>query len=197
MTIAPLAFVLLLAPQERPTADLAPLVRELQALREQVALLGAATRQRDAALEEMRTQMRAMGADVADVKERAAPPAASAFIDAPPAGSDAVGVAKAVVFAPRLEGDNVRRRDLVKVRVRRVEPGGFRVVGEVELGADGFVDLPIDQNGALYVADWSTGDGQTFTLVLRDGATHQDAATVRVKPLQSEGLFFFVGYRLQ
>ena len=101
------------------------------------------------------------------------------------------------MFAPRLEGDNVRRRDLVKVRVRRVEAGGFRPVGEVELGQDGTVDLPIDQNGALYVADWSTGDGQTFTLILRDGASHQEAASVKVRPEQAEGHFIFVGSRLQ
>jgi hypothetical protein len=134
---------------------------------------------------------------MADVKQKAAPAPPAAFLDAPPAGSDTVGVARSVVFAPRLEGDNVRRRDLVKVRVRRVEAGGFRLVGEVELGAEGFVDLPIDHNGALYVADWSTGDGQTFALVLRDGATGQDAATVRVQPQRAEGHFLFVGYRLQ
>jgi hypothetical protein len=145
----------------------------------------------------MKTQLRAMGGELAEVKERSTPPPSSPFIGAPPTSSDAVGVAKAVVFAPRLEGDNVRRRDLVKVRVRRIEPAGFRSVGEVELGQDGFVDLPIDQNGALYVADWSTGDGQTFTLILRDGASNQEAASAKVKPQQHEGLFFFVGYRLQ
>lgn len=197
MLMSPLALVLLLSPQEGRPMDLGPLVGELRGLRQQVALLELAVRQRDASLEEMRTQLRALGSDLAEAKERSTPPPSGPFIGGPPLPSDAVGVAKAVVFAPRLEGDNVRRRDLVKVRVRRVEPGGFRTVGEVELGADGFVDLPIDQNGALYLADWSTGDGQAFTLILRDGATHQEAASAKVKTLQAEGHFLFVGYRLQ
>lgn len=199
MLMSPLALVLLLGPQEgRPAAvDMGPVLSELRGLRQQVSLLELALRERDAALSEMRTQLRTLGTELSEVKERSAPAPSSPFIGGPPVPSDAVGVASTVVFAPRLEGDNVRRRDLVKVRVRRVEPGGFRAVGEVELGQDGFVDLPIDQNGALYVADWSTGDGQTFALVLRDGATNQEAAAVKVKPEQSEGRFFFVGYRLQ
>ena len=197
MLMSPLALVLLLAPQEGGTVDLGPMLAELRGLRQQMSLLELAIRQRDATLEEMRTQLRALDTGLAEVKERSVPPPSSSFISGPPAPSDAVGVAKAVVFAPRIEGDNIRRRDLVKIRVRRVEPGGFRAVGEVELGQDGFVDLPVDQNGALYVADWSTGDGQTFALILRDGATQAEAASVKVKPEQSEGLFFFVGYRLK
>lgn len=196
MLIGPLALILLLQPPEGRPLDVGPLLGELRGLRQQVALLELAVRQREAALDEMRTQLRTVASELAEVKELSAPPPSGPFMGAPPAPSDAVGVAKTVVFAPRLEGDNVRRRDLVKVRVRRVETGGLRVVGEVELGADGFVDLPIDQNGALYVADWSTGDGQTFTLILRDGATQQEAASAKVKPLQAEGFFFFVGYRL-
>jgi hypothetical protein len=189
--------LLLLSPQEGQPVNLEPVLAEMRGLRQQISLLELAIRQRDAALDEMRGQMRSLGSELAEVKERSAPPPSSAFIGGPPLASDAVGVAKTVVFAPRLEGDNVRRRDLVKVRVRRVEPGGFRPVGEVELGQDGTVDLPIDQNGALYVADWSTGDGQTFTLILRDGASHQEAASVKVRPEQAEGVFLFVGYRLQ
>jgi hypothetical protein len=197
MLMTPLALMVLLAPQEGRPVDLAPVVAEIRGLRQQVTLLEQALRQRDAALGEMQTQVRGLGAELAEVKERSAPPPATAFMGGPPLSSDAVGVAKAVVFAPRLEGDNVRRRDLVKVRVRRVEASGFRHVGEVELGQDGTVDLPIDHNGALYVADWSTGDGQTFTLVLRDGASLQEAASVKVRPEQAEGHFLFVGYRLR
>ncbi len=197
MLMTPLALLVLLAPQEGRPVDLTPVMAELRGLRQQVTLLEQAVRQRDAALGDVRTQMQALGSELAEVKERSVPPPSSAFMGGPPLASDAVGVAKAVVFAPRLEGDNVRRRDLVKVRVRRVEPGGFRPVGEVELGQEGTVDLPLDQNGALYVADWSTGDGQTFTLVLRDGASLQEAATVKVRPEQAEGHFLFVGYRLR
>ena len=197
MVMIPLALFVLLAPQEGRAVDLEPVMGEIRGLRQQVALLELAIRQRDGALDEMRTQLRALGSELAEVKDRAAAPPTSAFMSGPPLASDSVGVARAVVFAPRLEGDNVRRRDLVKVRVRRVEPGGFRPVGEVELGQDGTVDLPIDQNGALYVADWSTGDGQTFTLVLRDGGSLQEAASVKVRPEQAQGHFLFVGYRLQ
>lgn len=197
MLMTPLALLVLLAPQEGRPVDLTPVMAELRGLRQQVTLLEQAVRQRDAALGDVRTQMQALGSELAEVKERSVPPLSSPFMGGPPLASDAVGVAKAVVFAPRLEGDNVRRRDLVKVRVRRVEPGGFRPVGEVELGQEGTVDLPLDQNGALYVADWSTGDGQTFTLVLRDGASLQEAATVKVRPEQAEGHFLFVGYRLR
>jgi hypothetical protein len=144
----------------------------------------------------MAGHVRAVQSDVADIKGRPVPPA-SPFMGGPPPSSDTVGVAKTVVFAPRVEADNTRRRDLVKIRVRRLEAGGSRFVGEVELGSDGFVDLPIDQNGGLYVADWSTTDGQTFTLILRDGATGQEAASAKVQTLQSQGHFLFVGYRLE
>ena len=197
MLMSPLALVVLLSPQEPRPVDLGPVLAELRGLRQQVSLLELGVRQRDAALEEMRSQLRSLGSEVSEVKERSAPAPAAPFVGAPPAPSDAVGVAKTVVFAPRLEGDNVRRGDLVKVRVRRVEAGGFRPVGDVELGQEGFVDLPIDLSGALYVADWATGDGQTFTLILRDGATQAEAASAKVKPLQAEGHFLFVGYRLQ
>jgi hypothetical protein len=60
-----------------------------------------------------------------------------------------------------------------------------------------FADLPIDQNGALYLVEWSTTDGQSYNLVLRDGASGQPAATVPVKPLQNQGRFVFVGYRVE
>ena len=81
------------------------------------------------------------------------------------------------------------------LRVKRVEPGRLQPVGDAELGNDGVAVLPIDQNGALYVVDWSTSEGHTYDLVLRDGASGQPAATVQVRPLQSQGRFVFVGYR--
>jgi hypothetical protein len=190
-----LALVVLLAAQESGP-DMRPMVAELREMRRQVALLDVALRERATAFDAMSGQLRAVQSDVADIKGRPVPPA-SPFMGGPPPSSDTVGVAKTVVFAPRLEADNTRRRDLVKIRVRRLEAGGSRPVGpEVELGSDGFVDLPIDQNGGLYVADWSTTDGQTFTLTLRDGATGQEAASAKVQTLQSQGHFLFVGYRL-
>ena len=189
-----LALVVLLAAQESGP-DLRPFLAEMREMRQQIALLEIALRNRAQALDAMAGQVRAVQSDVADIKGRPVPPA-SPFMGGPPPSSDTVGVAKTVVFAPRVEADNTRRRDLVKIRVRRLESGGSRFVGEVELGSDGFVDLPIDQNGGLYAADWSTTDGQTFTLVLRDGATGQEAASAKVQTLQSQGHFLFVGYRL-
>ena len=190
-----LALVVLLAAQESGP-DLRPFLVEMREMRQQIALLEIALRNRAQALDTMSGQLRAVQSDVADIKGRPVPPA-SPFMGGPPPSSDTVGVAKTVVFAPRVEADNTRRRDLVKIRVRRLEASGSRPVGgEVELGADGFVDLPIDQNGGLYVADWSTTDGQTFTLILRDGATGQEAASAKITTLQSQGSFLFVGYRL-
>jgi hypothetical protein len=190
-----LALVVLLAAQESGP-DMRPFMAEMREMRRQIVLLETALRERATALDLMAGQVRAVQSDVADIKARPVPPS-SPFMGGPPASSDTVGVAKTVVFAPRLEADNTRRRDLVKIRVRRLEAGGSRPVGgEVELGSDGFVDLPIDQNGGLYVADWSTTDGQTFTLTLRDGATGQEAASAKVQTLQSQGHFLFVGYRL-
>ena len=190
-----LALVVLLAAQESGP-DMRPFMAEMRDMRKQIALLEIALKERATVLDLMAGQVRAVQSDVADIKARPVPPS-SPFMGGPPASSDTVGVAKTVVFAPRLEADNTRRRDLVKIRVRRLEASGSRPVGgEVELGADGFVDLPIDQNGGLYVADWSTTDGQTFTLILRDGATGQEAASAKITTLQSQGSFLFVGYRL-
>jgi hypothetical protein len=190
-----LALVVLLAAQESGP-DLRPFLVEMREMRQQIALLEIALRNRAQALDAMAEQVRAVQGDVADIKGRPVPPA-SPFMGGPPPSSDTVGVAKTVVFAPRVEADNTRRRDLVKLRVRRLEAGGSRPVGEVELGSEGFVDLPIDQNGGLYAVDWSTTDGQTFTLTLRDGATGQEAASAKVQTLQSQGHFLFVGYRLE
>jgi hypothetical protein len=58
------------------------------------------------------------------------------------------------------------------------------------------VDLPIDQNGALYLVEWSTSEGHAYNLVLRDGASGQPAASVPVRERQSEGRFALVGYRV-
>ena len=134
---------------------------------------------------------------LAEVKERSVPPPSSPFISGPPAPSDAVGVAKAVVFAPRLEATTSGGGTWSRSACAAWSRAGSAPSARSSWAQDGFVDLPIDQNGALYVADWSTGDGQTFALILRDGATGQEAASAKVKPEQSEGLFFFVGYRLK
>lgn len=102
------------------------------------------------------------------------------------------------MFAPRLEVDATRRHDTVSLRVRRVEPGSVRVIGDVDFLSDQIsVDLPVDQNGALYLVEWSTSEGHAYTLSLRDGASGQTAAVAQVKPLQSKGRFIYVGYRIE
>jgi hypothetical protein len=169
---------------------------EAVSLRGRVVELERKLRERDRVLDELTRDLKVARLDLLALGERlsAALPAAP-FAAAPPAGSDAIGVARTVVFAPRLEVDLNRRRDLVRLRVRRVEPSGLVAVGEAELGPDGFADLPVDRNGALYAVDWSTSDGHAFAVTLRDGLTGLPAATVQVRPLQSEGRFLFVGYR--
>ena len=98
----------------------------------------------------------------------------------------------------RLEAEAQRRRDIVFLKVRRVEAGAVRLVAEVELSADQpYVDLPIDQSGALYIVEWSTSDGNAYALQLKDGTSTQVVATVQVKQLQSQGRFIFVGYRVE
>ena len=180
----------------RLTGELVRLAAEVRGLREQLALQELVLRKRDESLALLGQEMHALTADVAALKDHPASAVAAAFIAGPPQPSDAMGVAKSMVFAPRIEADLARRRELVSVRVRRIEAGEIRRVGEVELGSESGVDLPLDQNGALYVAEWSTTEGASFNLVLRDGASGQVAATAQVKPQQSQGRFLFVGSRI-
>jgi len=194
--VAVVAVALAAAPaaaQEVPT-----LAREVSRLRGEVALLQSQVLRRDEALEGIRKDMRSLAEEVGGLKDRLAPPTLSGpFLAAPPPSSDSVGVAKVAVFAPRVEVDSARRHDLVTLRVKRIEAGGAKAVGETELGTDQLgVDVPIDQSGALYVVDWSTSEGLSYSLLLKDGASGQTAATVQVKPLQNEGRFIFAGYRL-
>lgn len=192
-----LGLLALLALPLQAAPDAADLVAEVRHLRGQVVLLESLLAQRDQALEGMRKDVRALADEVGALKDRATTPVAGPFLSAPPPSSDAVGVAKVAVFAPRVEVDAKQRHDLVTLRVRRLEPGGARPVGELDLGTDqDGVELPLDQNGALYVVDWTTSEGFTHALVLRDGATRQAAATVQVKPQEREGRFIFVGYRV-
>jgi hypothetical protein len=191
-TIAPLIVAALLLPASQDDPGLQAEIRSLQ---QQVRELTRQLKERDDATSEMGQSLKAMAVEVAQVRERLLAPAA-AFAAAPPLSSDAVGIAKTVVFAPRVEVDSGKRRDIVFLRVKRVEPGRLQPVAEVELGNDGTAALPLDQNGALYVVDWSTSEGHTFDLLLRDGATGLAVATVQVRINVSQGRFVFVGYRL-
>ena len=197
-----LAALLLLAPAApqtpRSEGDSAVALSEIRGLQAQVASLHRELRERGEVVEVLKKEMGALGEDMGSLKDRLTTSVAGPFLSGPPPSSDAVGVAKVAVFAPRLEIDAARRHDLLQVRVRRVEPGAVRVVGDVDFTSDqAGVDLPLDQNGALYVLEWSTSEGHAYSLSLRDGASGQTAAVVQVKPLQSKGRFIFVGYRVE
>jgi hypothetical protein len=191
----PLALIALLQPPA-PAPEISALQDELARLKSDVTTLETKSRQRDDALDAMKADLKAVEAGVTELRSRPVTPPSGPFMAAPPPSSDAVGVAKTVVFAPRIEADTVKRRDLVILKVRRVDASGVQLIGEKELGEEG-VDLPIDQNGALYIVDWSTTEGPTYNLILRDGTSGQSAATAQVRIQQSQGKFIFVGYRAE
>jgi hypothetical protein len=197
--LAALTLLALVGPQSpRSDGDSAVALSEIRGLQAQVASLHRELRERGEAVESLKKDMGALGEDVGALKDRVTSSVAGPFLSGPPPSSDLVGVAKVAVFAPRLEIDAARRHDLLQVRIRRIEPGAVRVVGDVDFTSDQLgVDLPVDQNGALYVLEWSTSEGHAYALSLRDGASGQTAAVVQVKPLQSKGRFIFVGYRVE
>jgi hypothetical protein len=144
---------------------------------------------------EMSTDLRR---ELGHLRERMALTIATTFLSSPPPSSDVVGVARTVVFSPRIEADASRHRDVLNLRVRRVEATGLQIVGrdlEVSTGQN-IVALPVDQNGSLYVVDWWTSEGYTYAVVLRDGATEQPVASVQVRPQQNRGRFLYVAYRV-
>jgi hypothetical protein len=187
-----LALLLLLGPVQEPDA----LRSEVSRLQDEVALLKGSVRERDALLGTVREELAGVREDVHELKDRPQPVAAP-FLAAPPPSSDRLGVAKAAVLAPRVEVDSFLRHDTVVLKLRRVEATAVRTIAEIELTPDASgVDLPIDQSGALYLVEWTTSEGHVYNLVLRDGASGQQAAAVPVKEKQSEGRFVLVGYRV-
>jgi hypothetical protein len=171
-------------------------------LRRQVDGLQASLRERDQSLDALKRDLGGVGEDVAALKERIQSLVALPFLSGPPPSSDAVGVSKVAVFAPRIAVDSSRQHDIVFLRLKRIEAAAVRSVADLEMSGDQLqIDLPLDQNGALYVVEWQTSEGQSYNLLLRDGAGGPDSlppplATVQVKPLQNQGRFLFVGYRL-
>lgn len=192
-----LAVAVLAVAQQTPPAEnevSARVLADVRGLRQQVAALELQLRTTAERLDQLRDSTAEVQTGLGEVKAKIQDPAAIPFMSAPPESSATVGVAKTVVFSPRVEADPVRRRDTVTLSVKRVETGGSRPLGETMLSGESSVALPLDRAGALYVVEWSTADGQTFDLLLRDGVTGQVAATVQVRPLQSQGRFLFVGY---
>jgi hypothetical protein len=194
-----LAFALfLLAPLQEPGAEVGAMIGEVRRLRAEVSSLRLELFQRTDALLAMKGDLGALRDEVRSSRERAPSSVAAPFLSGPPVPSDLLGVAKTAVFAPRVEADSTRRRDTVTLRVKRIEAGALHKVAEVELTSDApSVDLPLDQNGALYLVEWLTTEGQTYNLVLKDGASGQPAASAPVKALQAQGRFVFVGYRVE
>ena len=171
---------------------------EVDRLEREVARLESAVRERDEILGDVREQIVAVREDVRRLREHPPRDLAAAFLSSPANGSDRLGVARAAVFAPRVEVDSSVRHDTVYLTVKRVEPTAVTVVAEVELTSDlDGVDLPLDDSGALYVVDWETSEGHVYKLVLRDGASDQPAASVAVHEYQGRGRFAFVGYRVE
>lgn len=171
---------------------------EVARLRGEVAALGEEKKRWEARVKDIDDSMKAVTEGLVELRERSGASVAGPFLSAPPPSSDTVGVAKVAVFAPRLEAEAQRRRDIVFLKVRRVETGLVRLVAELELPADQpGVDLPIDHSGALYIVEWTTSDGNAYGLLLKDGTSAQAVATVQVRQLQSQGRFIFVGYRVE
>jgi hypothetical protein len=187
-----LALLLLLSPAQEADAR----GSEVSRLQSEVALLKSSLAERDALLVTVREELAGVREDLREIRERPLPVAAP-FLAAPPLSSDKLGVAKTAVLAPRVEVESFLRHDTVVLKLRRVEARAVRTVAEVELTPDASgIDLPIDQNGALYFVEWSTSEGHLYNLVLRDGASGQPAASVPVKEKQNEGRFALVGYRV-
>jgi hypothetical protein len=190
--------------QTRPGAltENEALAWQMQQLRGELALHAQGQRQRDETLDKLQREAKTLSDALHTTTERLAQIEGLAtlsglFLSAPPAASDVNGVAKALVFAPRLEVDTTRRHDTLFLKLRRIDPQAVKTVATLELSAsESSLSLPIDRNGALYLLEWSTSEGFSFSLVLRDGASDQPAATVQVKPQQNEGRFLFVAARL-
>ncbi len=191
-------FLLAAAPQASPAEDDAVALRsQMRRLEVENQRLAAVASERERLLDDVREELKGVRGDVKELKERPQPVAAP-FLAAPPAGSDRLGVARTAVFAPRIDVDSFRRHDTVELKLRRVEATAIRTVAELELTPDvNGIELPIDQNGALYLVEWSTSEGHLYDLVLRDGASGQPLASVPVKEKQSEGRFVLVGYRVE
>lgn len=197
MSTTPLLALLLLAGGAEPQ-DAQGLRNEVGRLEARVAGLSAAVLERDELLGTVREQLDAVRQDVRHLREHPPRDIAAAFLASPANGSDRLGVARAAVFAPRVEVDSSLRHDTVYLTVKRIEPTTVTAIAEVELTPDlNGIDLPLDDSGALYVVEWETTEGHVYNLVLRDGASEQPAASVTVHEYRGRGRFAFVGYRVE
>jgi hypothetical protein len=170
---------------------------EMERIEARVAALDAAVAERDGLLATVRDELGAVRQEVKQLRQTPPRAPAATFLAGPANGSDRFGVARASVFAPRVE-DSALRHDTVYLTLKRIETTAVKTIGEVELTPDlNGVDLPLDENAALYLVEWETTEGHVYNLVLRDGASGQPAASVTVTEYESRGLFVFVGYRVE
>jgi hypothetical protein len=194
MSTMPLLALFLLAGAQ----DASYLRAEVERLEARVAVLDAAVLERDELLASVREQLGAVRQEVQRLRESPPRAPAATFLAGPANGSDRFGVARASVFAPRVEVDSALRHDTIYLTLKRIETTAVRTIAEVELTPDlSGVDLPLDENGALYLVEWETTEGHVYNLVLRDGASGQPAASVTVTEYEGQGLFAFVGYRVE
>lgn len=164
-------------------------------LRADVSRLEAQVSDKDGVIREMRDEAQATSREVAELRRELEGLVAAPFLAGPPPGSDTAGVAEHAVFDPCIEVDLSQRHDLISFTLKRVKMHSAPAVRSFDLVADQEnVSVPLDRNGALYVAEWVTSEGYTLTLTLRDGLTGQVAATARIRPHQRAGRFIFVGY---
>ena len=199
LAIPALGLALLHPASARAGADrLDELQAEVGRLRAQLIAVEGMVRLREEQLVVLAREIREMGQDVKALKAPQPQPIAGPFLSGPPPSSDTAGIAKVAVFAPRVEVDSSRRHDTVFLKLRRIESDAVALLGEAEIGQDGTgTELSLDKSGALYVLEWATSDGHSYNLLLKDGASGQTAASVTVKPLQAQGRFLFVGYKLE
>jgi hypothetical protein len=172
-------------------SDVSRLEGEVRSLRDKIG-------EKEGVIRTMTDEAQATSREVAELRGRLETLVAGPFLASPPPGSDTAGVAKHAVFAPQIDVDLAQRHDLFSFVLRRIGPIDVSTLASFDLVSDqDKVAVPIDRNGALYVLDWVTSEGYNSTLVLRDGATGQAAATVQIRPQQRSGRFIFVGYNVE
>src|SRR5258705_4109282 len=104
----PLVMATLLLAQQAPPPEDSALRAEVERLQSTVKSLETKARERDDVLDALKSDLKAVEGGVIELRSRPVPPPSGPFMAAPPPSSDAVGVPKTVVFAPRIEGDTLK-----------------------------------------------------------------------------------------
>ena len=149
--------LLLLSPVQDPGAEMGAMIGELRALRAEVSTIRIEVFQSTDAFLAMKDDLGALREEVRSSRERGPlPRSPPRSWPVPPVPSDLLGVAKTAVFAPRVEvGLHAppRHRDPPgEAHRRRARSTRWRRWSSPSDAAG--VDLPLDQNGALYLVEW-------------------------------------------